>query len=92
MEEKDIIKALDIYFNRESPPKFVNVSRVPLICQNINTIYKDIGEIKESVKIKEDDHEQRIRDLEKKGWIATGMAGIIGGIVTWLGQLFISRG
>ena len=38
-DEEIIIKALDSYFNRENPPKFINMSRIPLICQDINGIH-----------------------------------------------------
>ena|SRR3990167_7083673 len=93
MTEKEITDILDTYFNRESPPKFVNVSRVPLICQDIKTIKDSILELKRSVESKEEDHEKRIRDNEifrqqasgigKFTNILWGVVVVVAGWVMW---------
>ena len=88
MNDEDIIKALDTYFNRETPPKFVNVSRVPLICQDIIQIKNGISELKESIKTKEGDHEDRIRTLERMQYIWTGASGVIGAVGMWILEHF----
>lgn len=47
MSEPEIIKALDNYFNQGK--KFIDTSRIPLICQDISNIHSDIKEIKGTI-------------------------------------------
>ena len=89
MSKEEIIEILDSYFNRENPPKFVDVSRVPLICQDITTIKNSILKLEESVKVTERDHESRIRLLEKNMWRNAGIASVLGALGTWILQRFI---
>lgn len=44
-EDKKLIDALDRYFSREK--KFIDTSRIPLICQDIHNIHESQKEIKE---------------------------------------------
>lgn len=47
----DIVGALDEYFNRGvDKKKFLDVSRIPLICQDIKQIRDDLEELKDSHK------------------------------------------
>ncbi|MDE2102569.1 MAG: hypothetical protein KGL39_35305 [Patescibacteria group bacterium] len=91
MTEEEIIKALDLYFNREEPPKFVNISRVPLICQNITQIYEKLKGIEEGIKAQETDHEIRIRSLERRQWKWMGGAGVIGAILAALWEFIVNQ-
>ena len=88
MTEQEIIKLLDSYFDREAPPKFVNISRIPLICQDIVTIKNSVLEIKDSIKIKQSDHEERIRKLEANMWRNAGIASVLGALGMWALQRF----
>lgn len=47
MEDK-LIDALDRYFQKDK--KYIDTSRIPLICQDISQIHKDIKEIKDLMK------------------------------------------
>lgn len=50
-----LISVLDEYFDRGvDKKKFIDVNRIPLICQDIFNIHKDIGEIKENQKEMQD--------------------------------------
>jgi hypothetical protein len=44
MSDQDIIKALDTYFNQDR--KFIDTTRIPLICQDIRGIHKTLEEIR----------------------------------------------
>lgn len=45
--KKDFLEALDEYFNRGiDTKKFIDVNKIPLICQDIRNIHMDIKEIK----------------------------------------------
>lgn len=89
MTEEEIVKALDSYFDRESPPKFINVSRIPLICQDILAIKNSLVELKDAIKEKAGDHEARIRKLEQKIWQWSGAAGILGALAMWVLDKFV---
>lgn len=82
-DEEIIIKALNSYFDRENPPKFINVSRIPLICQDIKAIRDSIGRLEKAVKTKEDDHEERIRKVEQTQWKWAGAAGVLSALGMW---------
>ena len=43
MPDSEIIKVLDDYFSREK--KFIDTSRIPLICQDIRQIHSELSEI-----------------------------------------------
>ncbi len=42
-EEQSIITALDTYFSREK--KFIDTSRIPLICQDIHGLHEEMKEM-----------------------------------------------
>lgn len=45
--KQEMMDVLDEYFNRGiDKKKFIDTSRIPLICQDISNIHKDIKEIK----------------------------------------------
>ena len=44
----EILKALDQYFSRQK--KFIDTSRIPLICQDISQIHADLKEVKDMMK------------------------------------------
>lgn len=85
-EEEKLIKILDIYFNREDPPKFINVSRVPLICQDISTIKTSLETMQKSIDKREDDHENRLRKVEKNQSYIAGIGATIGAFGGWFIQ------
>ena len=47
MTDKEITKALDEYFSQGK--KFIDTSRIPLICQDIGNIHADLKEIKGTI-------------------------------------------
>lgn len=47
MNEPELIKALDAYFNQDK--KFIDVSRIPLICQDIRGIHKSLEDINQKL-------------------------------------------
>lgn len=50
-ERDELTKTLDDYFSGGvQNKKFVDVSRIPLICQDISVMHGDIAEIKDSIK------------------------------------------
>jgi len=63
---------------------YIDISRVPLICQSVIQINKDIGEIKEMFTKADGDHEGRIRTLEKTIWKWVGLSMVVPPIVTIL--------
>lgn len=46
-DEEKLINALENYFGREK--KFIDTSRIPLICQDISNIHRDLNEIKDNI-------------------------------------------
>lgn len=58
MTEPEIIKALDAYFSQDK--KFIDVSRIPLICQDIRGIHSILTEIKNSLK---ENNDNAIKDI-----------------------------
>ena len=58
MDDKDKLKeafheAMQTFFKEGvAAGRYVDVSRIPLICQNISTIHADIGEIKQKLETK----------------------------------------
>jgi hypothetical protein len=62
----------------------LDISKIPLICDRIGTIKKDINEIKEIMEKREDDHESRLRAIEKNMWKWIGVLLIIPPIITIL--------
>lgn len=75
--------------------KFINASRIPLICQDVRKIHEDIKEIKEEVMTRNGDHETRLRGIEKNIWKWAGVSMIIPPIVTitiaWIIHLIIDK-
>lgn len=54
-------------------------------------INREVGEVKTEVKTMHqkldkviEDHEQRLRSVEKKNWITHGVYGTIGAALTWI--------
>jgi hypothetical protein len=52
---------------------YIDMSRIPLICQSIVQIDKNIGNIMEIIKEQYSDHESRIRTLENSGNKSKGL-------------------
>jgi hypothetical protein len=49
-EKDEMLTILDEYFNRGvDKKKFVDVSRIPLICQDISNIHKSLEKIEDNV-------------------------------------------
>jgi len=49
-QKLELMETLDEYFNRGvEKGKFIDTSRIPLICQDISVIHQDVKEIKETI-------------------------------------------
>ena len=49
-QKEEMMDILDEYFNRGvDRGKFIDTSRIPLICQDISTIHRDIADIKGNI-------------------------------------------
>ena len=46
-QKQQMLDVLEEYFGREK--KFINTDRIPLICQDISNIHKDIAGIKNTI-------------------------------------------
>lgn len=64
-------------------------NRIPLICERIATILKNQELAKISLDKKEDDHEVRLRSLEKNMWRSAGIASILGALGMWALDKFV---
>lgn len=50
-QKEEMLDILDEYFNRGvDKKKFIDVARIPLICQDISTIHRDLSNIKEYIE------------------------------------------
>ena len=50
VQKEELLKTLDEYFNRGvEKGKFIDTSRIPLICQDISNIHADIKTIKDNI-------------------------------------------
>ncbi len=54
-------------------------------------IKEDIKEVKDGLNATVADHEVRIRAMEKKQWINTGIAGAVGAGLSLVAQYFIQN-
>ena len=75
--------------------RYVDVSRIPLICQSIVQIGKDISEIKESINTNDADARERIDGLVTQdqfwpvktliyGFVGLMLTGIMTAIMLWV--------
>ena len=55
----------------------------------VRALRADIKDIKDTTKAQIDDHEQRIRQLEKVRWAIAGAAAVGGSILTFLGEKMV---
>ena len=69
---------------------YIDISRVPLICQSVIQINGHIAELKEMVKAENNDHEGRIRVIEKTVWKWIGLSMILPPIITIIVAWLIS--
>lgn len=76
----------EVFGEHSNSGRFIDVSRIPLICNNINTIHGDIKEIKEMMK---ENSEEYVRkddfDLVKRvvfGFVALVMIGFVGVLIS----------
>lgn len=88
--EEYMLRILDKYFSRGiQKKKFIDVSRIPLICQDISNIHRDITEVKGGIS----DHKKDISDLKDdtkevqdniKWGVRLILGALIAGFVTML--------
>ncbi len=61
-QKEEMLNVLDEYFTRGvDKKKFIDTSRIPLICQDIKTIHEDIKEVKETQKEMQDNVKWGVR-------------------------------
>ncbi len=65
-----------VFGENESAKRFVDVSRIPLICKSILDIHSSIEEIKDMIKISNTDHVNQFQFAPVKA-IVYGMVGMI---------------
>ncbi len=83
--QKQIVEALDVYFSKDR--KFIDTSRIPLICQDISGIHKSLLDIKETLneKVVTQDQFWPIKTI-----VYTGVGIVLAAVLTGvLGAIFI---
>lgn len=87
MTEQEIIQILDTYFQRgDNSKRFLDTSRIPFICDDIKKIREEMEKV--ATTKTSDDHEGRIRLLEKNMWRNAGIASVLGALGMWALQRF----
>ena len=81
MTEQEIIqllkKSLQEYFSPNGENKrFFDATQIPRVCDNIE-------KLRQIMEKKTDDHEGRIRTLEKNMWRNAGIASVLGALGMW---------
>jgi hypothetical protein len=74
----------DVFDVNEKTQRFIDVSKIPLICKSIVDIHENIKDIKQALKETDGDHEIRIRVMEKNQWKIAG-AIIVGSPIVTIG-------
>lgn len=59
--------------------------------EQVRGIRDDIKEVKDGIKTSIDDHENRIRGLERKQWALSGAAALLGASSAFLVRLFFTK-
>jgi hypothetical protein len=72
----------DVFGEYEGAQRFIDVSRVPLICKSILDIHDNIQDIKDTMKTVDGDYELRLRAIERNMWRWMGALMILPPIVT----------
>ena len=85
--EKQVETALEKFFTlKKDSGRFIDVSRIPLICQNINLIHENIKELKADVKDMKNESVSQDQFWPVKtivyGLVGTIMLGVLGAIIT----------
>lgn len=85
--QKSLSGALkDVFGEYTESQRFLDLKRIPLICKDISSINKNLEDIKDSMGIKETDHETRLRKLEGRMAYYMGGASILGALGMFLLQ------
>lgn len=71
--------------------RYIDISRIPLICFSIVQIGKDVNEMKNLFKDSDSDKETRLRSLESNMWKGLGIMAIIAPIIATVVTIFITR-
>lgn len=71
--------------------RYLDISRIPLICYTIVEIGKKLTEIQSAINKTDDDKEQRIRSLEKNMWKLVGVGIIVAPVVSTIVTIFITK-
>lgn len=86
---------IHVFGENEKSQKFIDVSRIPLICQNINAMHDNIKEIKDNMTKVDGDQEIRLRSIEKNMWKWIGVLMIAPPIITiaiaWIISLIVKH-
>ena len=85
----------EVFGENEDAKRFVDVSRIPLICKSIFDIHENIKSIREYQEKTDGDHETRLRVIERNMWRWIGVLLIIPPMVTiaiaWVISLITKR-
>lgn len=71
--------------------RYLDISRIPLICYSIVEIGKKLTDIQASINKTDDDKENRIRSLEKNMWKLVGIGIIVAPVVSTIVTIFITK-
>lgn len=88
-----------VFGEGEKAQKFIDVSRIPLICANLIAMHDNIKDIKEGVGKVNDDHEKRLRYIEKNVWkwigvlvaVSVILTPVMTILVTWILSVLIKK-
>lgn len=80
---QSLVDALrQVFGENEKTQRFVDVSRIPLICKSIVDMHENIKDIKGSINTTNTDHEARIRIIERNQWKWIGVVTVLTPILT----------
>lgn len=86
----DIVKHAQLEMSDEKR-RYIDISRIPLICFSIVQIGKDISSIRETITANDKDKEMRIRGLENASWKLMGMGILITPVLATIVTIFITK-
>jgi hypothetical protein len=72
----------EVFGENEEAQRFIDVKRIPLICKSILDMHDNIKEIKDNFITIDQDHEARLRSIERNMWKWIGALMIVPPVVT----------
>ena len=82
MTKDEIKQALQEWFSPNGENrKFFDATQIPRVCENLE-------KLRIAMEKKNDDHENRVRSLERSMWRNAGIASVLGALAIWVLQRF----